>query len=105
AEKVRARFDLAITVPRFEEVYVRMASCKVWYQSKMPLRMKLARTIRPIAFQIGRRMIRHHLKKNAGTEVEGLKLRTNVDVFHPKYFFSSRILAAYVAEGVTRNQK
>jgi release factor glutamine methyltransferase len=71
----------------------------------MPVSMKLRRTIRPLVFRLVLPILRHRLKKNADTELEGMKLRTNLDVFHPKYFFSSRILGGYVAECVERNHR
>jgi release factor glutamine methyltransferase len=78
---------------------------QLWHQTRMPVRMKLLRRIRPVVFRLARLVLGYQLKKNAETAVDGMKLRTNVEVFHPKYFFSSRILGGYVADCVAANQR
>jgi release factor glutamine methyltransferase len=49
--------------------------------------------------------LHHQLKKNADTIVDGLELRTDAAVFHPKFFFSSKILGRYLAAQILANQK
>jgi release factor glutamine methyltransferase len=107
AGKIRAAYDLSVTTPRFEAIYERVAHTQTasWHQVRLPLIMKLRRTVRPLTFRLALPMLKHRLKRNADTELEGMRLRTNVDVFHPKYFFSSRILGGYLADCVGTNQR
>jgi release factor glutamine methyltransferase len=74
-------------------------------QTSMSVSIKLRRKIRPLLFRLLWPALNHHLKKNADTKVAGLKLRTDMEVFHPKYFFSSKILGRYLAVKVLPNEK
>lgn len=107
AGKIRAAYDLAVTTPRFEALYEHVANAQTasWHQVRLPMSMKLRRTVRPLMFRLALPMLKRRLKRNPDTELEGMKLRTNADVFHPKYFFSSRILGGYVADCVGTNQR
>jgi release factor glutamine methyltransferase len=107
AANICARYDLAVTVCKFEEIYQRLVAKRTatWHQTRMPLRMKLLRRIRPVVFRIVRPLLQYQRKLNRVTAVDGVKLRTHVDVFHPRYFFSSRILAGYLAECIAVNQR
>jgi release factor glutamine methyltransferase len=71
----------------------------------MPVSMKLRRKIRPLLFRLLWPVLNHQLKKNADTVVAGLKLRTDMEVFHPKYFFSSKILGRYLAAKILPNER
>jgi release factor glutamine methyltransferase len=71
----------------------------------MPVGIKLRRKIRPLLFRLLWPVLNHQLKKNADTMVAGLKLRTDVEVFHPKYFFSSKILGRYLAAKILPNER
>jgi len=71
----------------------------------MPVSIKLRRKIRPLLFRLLWPVLNHQLKKNADTMVAGLKLRTAMEVFHPKYFFSSKILGRYLAAKVLPNEQ
>jgi release factor glutamine methyltransferase len=107
AAKIRAHYDLAVTVRRFEELYEEVAhnDRREWHHVRMLPGIRLRRTIRPLVFRVAQPVLRRRLKKSADTEVDGMKLRTNADVFHPKYFFSSKILGNYLAQCVDANQR
>jgi release factor glutamine methyltransferase len=107
ADKIRAEYDLAVTTRRFEGLYEQLAlrQTATWHLVRMPMSMKLRRIIRPLVFRLALPILKHRLKKNADAELEGMKLRTNLDVFHPKYFFSSRILGGYLAECIQENHR
>jgi release factor glutamine methyltransferase len=76
-----------------------------WHQAKMPVSMKLRRSIRPLLLRLALPVVHHMLKRNKNTVVAGLELRTKMEVFHPGYFFSSKILAQYLAAHIAANQK
>lgn len=103
--KVRAQYDLSHTIRRFEDLYAQPGSTACWYQSPMPLSMKLRRKIRPLFFRLALPILQQQLKKNVETEIDGIKLRTKSEVFHPNYFFSSKIIGRYMAARIVKNQK
>jgi release factor glutamine methyltransferase len=107
APRVRAEYNLVRTVRRFEELYQQLGIERTmrWYQTPLPLGMKLRRKIRPLLFRLVMPALNHQIKKNKDTAVDGLKLRTDKEVFHPKYFFSSKLLGRYLASRVSSNQK
>ncbi|RMD98292.1 MAG: glycosyltransferase, partial [Calditrichaeota bacterium] len=68
-----------------------------WYEAQLPLATKVLRWVRPLVFLACVPFIQHQRKKNAPTRVAGLTLHTSLDVFHPKFFFSSKLLGEYVS--------
>ncbi len=111
AAKIRAQYDIAHTVRRFDELYAQLGARQknsakaLWHQTEIPVGMKIRRKIRPLFFRLALPVINHQRRKNADTAVDGLKLRTEVKVFHPKFFFSSKILGRYLAAQVAAQEK
>jgi release factor glutamine methyltransferase len=75
-----------------------------WHQTKMPASMKLRRTMRPLLLRLALPVLYHQMKKNATTTVDGIALRTSLEVFHPAYFFSSKMLARYLAARISAQE-
>ncbi|MGH7492197.1 MAG: methyltransferase [bacterium] len=101
----RSREGPFISASRAVETEKHTSSLTPWHQSKMPLRMKSLRKIRPLLFRLVLPILHYRVKKNADTTVAGLQLGTSSQVFHPKYFFSSKILARYLATLIGARQK
>jgi len=83
----------------------KIAAKALWFQARMPVSMRFRRKFRPLLFRFVMPILQYRRKKNADTEVDGLTLRTKLEVFHPNYFFSSKILGRYLAPRVAANQK
>jgi len=60
--------------------------------------MRLLQRLQPLLFRLIWPLVVHLRKKNADTRVAGLRLHTRMQVFHPRFFFSSKLFAAYVAQ-------
>ncbi|MDQ7053294.1 MAG: methyltransferase [candidate division KSB1 bacterium] len=76
-----------------------------WYAARTPLRARLFRRLRPLFLGIILPLIQHHRKKNAATHVLGLELQTVFDVYHPRFFVSSRWLAEKVRRQRLRGRR
>ncbi|MGH7452298.1 MAG: Rossmann-like fold-containing protein [bacterium] len=63
----------------------------------MPLLMKMRRKIRPLLFLLLYAMMIYWNRRPRRTQIGILALRTDPAVFHPGQHFSSKLLAAYVA--------
>lgn len=100
APKIRAAYDLEKAAARFTAVYaaaVHKHDARPWYRFPMPIGLRLRRVLRPLTFQVALPLLAHWRKKNADTVVAGMRLHTRREVFHPKYFLSSRLLAQHLA--------
>lgn len=67
-----------------------------WHQPTLPVWMKLTRLIRPIIFKIAVPVLQAIRRRNGTSRLLGLQFHTDADVFHPKFFFSGRILAQHL---------
>ena len=68
-----------------------------WTRDPLPPVMRIMRWLQPLLFRMLWPIAVHIRKKNADTRVAGMPLRTRLQVFHPRLFFSSKIFAEYVA--------
>ena len=83
----------------------RLPTPRRWYAARMPLQARLFRRLRPLFLSIALPLIQHHRKKNAATRVLGLALQTAFDVYHPRFFVSSRWLAEQVRRQPLRDRR
>src|SRR5262245_45503441 len=69
-----SRQEPAISVRREAEIDRPAALPTPWHRTRVPVRMKLLRKIRPLLFRLALPVLRHLLKRNADTSVAGLHL-------------------------------
>ncbi|MFQ5628788.1 MAG: methyltransferase [bacterium] len=67
-----------------------------WYVHKLPVWMKAIRPLRPVASTIYAAITLHFRKKNAVTKVAGLRLKTMLDVGHPRFSPESKLLIRHL---------
>lgn len=101
AKKIIDCYHIKAANRRFLSIYKKASTAKLeksspWYAVPLPLYMRLLRSLRALVFAFAAPIIMHIRKKNADTKVGGLTLYTQLDVFHPKFFFSGRILGSYL---------
>lgn len=63
-----------------------------WAALPLPWWMKALRQLRPLFSALAAPFVLYRRKRNAPTRVAGLRLNTRLDVFHPRYFWSTRLL-------------
>lgn len=68
-----------------------------WYQARLPLLMRILRRLRPLLLRLWLPWIQHRRKRNQLTAVEGIEVETAFEVFHPRFFFSSKYLLQELA--------
>jgi release factor glutamine methyltransferase len=75
-----------------------------WFVDKLPFWMKISRKLRPVISYFYTALYLHTRKKNALTKVAGMRLKTMLEVFHPKFFLSSRYFARYIENLPLKNK-
>ncbi len=98
-EKIFEAFDLKSCSKKYLDLYRELQQApeeRPWYAVRVPLYMRLTRRLRPLVFLFWWPVVQHLRKRNAPTRVAGLRLHTSMEVFHPRWFFSSRMLARYM---------
>ncbi len=68
-----------------------------WRLAAMPPSMKIRRKIRPLLFRLLHPLLLYWNRRRRRTQIGSLALRTDPAVFHPGQHFSSKLLAAHVA--------
>ncbi len=87
------RYGLGRTAAAYLRLYAEAAK---WYEIPLPVSMKFRRLLRPLLFRMLFPVLHFLRKRNAPTRVQGLEFDTMLEVFHPRYFFSSAVLVDYL---------
>lgn len=73
------------------------AASGIGHAVPMPAMLKIRRKIRPLLFRLLPPLLIYWNRRSPRAKIAGLALRTDPAVFHPGQHFSSKLLAAYVA--------
>ena len=77
----------------------------LWYAHKLPAWMKITRFAQPVTSAIYAAITLHFRKKNAVATVAGLRLQTMLDVQHPRFCPSNKLLVRYLDKLPLQNKR